>query len=80
VLSLLRRDAIEAYTPGVRHLTRGRRLATGRMSDVTWCGQVSLSVATRVADTECVACLDALISAGEEASRRRTQLARNEDR
>jgi hypothetical protein len=78
--SLLRRDVIGMYTSDVRHLTRGRRLATGRMSDVTWCGQVSLTAATDVADVECVACLDALMEAAEEAARRKTQLARNANR
>lgn len=70
----------KTYTPGMRHLTRGKRLATGRMSNETWCGQVTLSVATRVADVECVACLDALSAAGEEAVRRKAQLARNAER
>lgn len=68
------------YTSVVRHLTRGRRLATGGMSYGTWCGQASLTAAARVADVECVACLDALIEAGEEAGRRKAQLARNADR
>lgn len=50
------------------------------MSDETWCGQVSVSVATGVADVECVPCLDALIRAAEAAQRRKTQLARNDSR
>ena len=52
----------------------------GRISNETWCGQVPLSVATRVADVECIACLDALAAAGEEAVRRKAQLARNAER
>ncbi len=66
--------------PWMRHLTRGRRLATGKMSYETWCGQVPLRVETRVADVECVACLDALMAAGEEAARRKMQLVRNAER
>ena len=68
------------YALGVRHLTRGKRLDTGRMSDETWCGRVSLKVGTAVADTDCLDCLDALIRAGDAARRRRTQLAKDTDR
>jgi hypothetical protein len=80
MLSVFRHNLSKAYTPSMRHLTRGKRLSTGRMSNETWCGQVSLSVATRVADVECVACLDALVVVGEEAACRKAQLARNAER
>lgn len=73
-------SVLGAYTPGMRHLMRGKRLTTGRTSEETWCGQASLLVETRVADVECVACLDALTAAGKEAERRKTQLARNAER
>lgn len=72
MLSVLGHGLSRAYTPSMRHLTRGRRLPTGRMSNETWCGQVSL--------VECVACLDALSAAGERAVRRKAQLARNAER
>lgn len=68
------------YAHGVRHLTRGKRLDTGRMSDETWCGRVSLKVGTEVADTDCLGCLDAIIRAGEGARRRKAQLARDAGR
>lgn len=80
MLSVLGPAVDRAYIPGVRHLTRGRRLASGKTSDETWCGQVSLSAATRVANVECVACLDALMAEGKEAERRKAQLARNAER
>jgi len=68
------------YALRVRHLTRGKRLDTGRMSDETWCGRVSLKVGTRVSDTNCLDCLDAIIRAGEAARRRKIQLARDAGR
>jgi hypothetical protein len=69
------------YNPGVRHLTRGKRLPSGDMADETWCGSVPLvQPAIRVADVECVPCLDAVIEAGAQARRRKIRLARDADR
>lgn len=61
-------------------MTRGKRLASGRMSDETWCGRVSLVVGTQVSETDCLNCLEALTRAGEAAGRRKAQLANNADR
>lgn len=69
------------YTVSMRHLTRGRRLPSGRMSDETWCGTVPVvPPAVRILDVECMPCLDAIIEAADQARRRKARLARDADR
>lgn len=74
----MRRLLALTYTVGMRHLIRGRRLPSGRMSNETWCGSVPVAPpAARVLDVECVPCLDAIIEAADQARRRKAQLAKD---
>lgn len=65
----------------MRHLTQGKRLPSGLMSDATWCGGVQVTgISTSVAEVDCVGCLVAVVRAGRLASRRILQLAKNAGR